>query len=331
MMLTKIQKNASGEILKNELCNNCELADSSIIDHCLHDKSKRRVLSVKGKLFTVTACCKSQDCIKSKNTMSKSVKAIVEGTIILTKIEDDYRLRLSNLAHNLDKYAGSTIQSVDSLLNNAANSNLSIYDQVNEELRTSPDNWTQFVINMYKTANSISIEIGAFRKLYNLELVNLDKHKIHSSTMNVVSPYTSSLRDKSLMITVKSCHEYVEIDYQIYHAGLFSLLENCRKYCKPESTIYVDFVEENNALFVTLKMISTKISKAECDLIFDPHYRTKNVSKKGLEGTGIGLSMARQLLRKINSDMSVTVEDYLSSTEYSRNTFVIGPFKRMTP
>lgn len=325
-MNSRLQK-ITGEIVFDDLCKNCVPQGDLKKFDCIFKNKNRRIFSTKNEHFIVTVCSDNINCINSKSVLRREVESLSQATRYIVNIENEYKNRLSKLAHNLDKYAAIALQNVESFRSKINTSEDGIFNQVTSALSKDPIVWSQFVLDLYKTATSISIEIGAFRKLYGLESTVMEPHNIHRSTMNVVIPFQRALSAKNIKIQVHECFQEVEFDYQIYHAALFALIENCKKYCKEGSTIHIEFLTDKNQLTVQAKMISKKIEPDETERIFSGYYRARKVALGQLEGTGIGLRMARELLKKIGSNIRVEVKETYSDPDYGQNLFFIGPFR----
>lgn len=146
-----------------------------------------------------------------------------------------------------------------------------------------------------------------------LELINevLDLAKIESGKISIsIEPTSVSLiMEETLSLILPMAHKYnITINSNIVHCQkyvfadkvrikqvLLNLLSNAIKYNKENGTI--DFYCEqvgNNILFHVVDT-GIGISEQELQLIFEPFHRS-STTKNSVEGTGIGLSMVKQLM-----------------------------------
>lgn len=327
-MRYKLTNLETGTEIRNDLCRNCTLQTTGTIKNCIIDDKQCKTQSYSYDKISVQVCTSNFDHSQSLTAVAAMPDEQIMS-VIIQEIKNDYAHRLTGLAHNLDKYAGMVLQNIDFMTSDINNSNLNLFDYINQKLSESTDEWTQFVIDMYKTANAISIEINGFRKLYDIEAIVMEKHRIHSTSLNVIAPYHNTLSKQGIRIRIDRSNAEVLMDYEIYHVSLFAILENCKKYCKPGTTIYVTFKEVYRFVSVELKMVSAIIHHSEKEKIFEPKYRATTAKESMLEGTGIGLSIARRLLEKMNATITVVPGSYQDSDEYGLNVFTIGKFKKI--
>lgn len=87
---------------------------------------------------------------------------------------------------------------------------------------------------------------------------------------------------------------------------MFILLENAVKHSFSGNDINIGFEEDSDNLIVTIENIGAKIEKDEKDKLCIRGYRGKNTSTKG---TGVGLSLAKEIFDKHNCEMNIKIVD----------------------
>mgnify|MGYP000683643011 CR=1 FL=1 len=115
----------------------------------------------------------------------------------------------------------------------------------------------------------------------------------------------------------------VQFDQKTLELVLSNLVHNAIKYSPEDSTI--ELLVENNADKLTLKVIDEGIGipKKEQIHIFDRYFRAKNALL--MQGTGIGLNIARQHLENLGASLE------FSSIENKGSTFIVNiPKKQNT-
>jgi signal transduction histidine kinase len=74
-----------------------------------------------------------------------------------------------------------------------------------------------------------------------------------------------------------------------------NLLSNVEKYARSASKVTLESRVNSDEIEVTVHDNGGGIPKRDRDAIFDPYYRVSSASNEGVAGTGIGLSIAREL------------------------------------
>jgi signal transduction histidine kinase/DNA-binding response OmpR family regulator len=160
-----------------------------------------------------------------------------------------------------------------------------------------------------------------------LHLINemLDLAKIESGSMELnlvqadIIPYIKYLTQsfhslaekKDISFSIHCDIEYLEMDLDInkFTAIVTNLLSNAIKFTLQHGNIQVQIkkVHENNADFMSLKVEDSGIgiSKEEQLHIFDKFYQVDNTSSRLQKGTGIGLSLVKELVELMHGLITV--------------------------
>ncbi len=120
---------------------------------------------------------------------------------------------------------------------------------------------------------------------------------------------------------VVTCHAaddlpLVPVDREAFAQVLHNLLENAVKYSPMDTPIDVT-VESNPELrqvSIRVRDQGTGIPAAEHETIFDRFVRGSNTRSSGVRGTGVGLALARQIVRAHRGDITVESEVRSGST-----------------
>ena len=101
----------------------------------------------------------------------------------------------------------------------------------------------------------------------------------------------------------------IQFDFSIFSKVLTNLLSNSIKFTPPNGNIYV-FLEKNNqdtdeTLILKVQDTGPGIPKDQQELIFEKFYQVTEAAKEVNTGSGIGLSLCRELLDLVNGSISV--------------------------
>ena len=110
-------------------------------------------------------------------------------------------------------------------------------------------------------------------------------------------------------------------DKQSLRDILINLLNNAVKYSKEHGRIILSSRVTKNFLILEIKDFGYGIEKANIKRIFDRFYRTAK-ARANTKGTGLGLTLVNQLVKRIGGEISVE-----SSIGKGSTFFIKFPFK----
>lgn len=152
------------------------------------------------------------------------------------------------------------------------------------------------------------------------DIINISKLKIQSEIKKediniflllkkIVEKRKSQCEYANIKLHLYSIHNrdiIVKGDPQLLELAFSNLISNSIKYTSPGGTIEVvldDVVKEN---FVMIEVCDNGIGipDSEKDKIFSEFFRGTNVKQKGYEGTGLGLSVVKQIVEHHNGEIT---------------------------
>ncbi|MEO8893149.1 MAG: ATP-binding protein [Coleofasciculaceae cyanobacterium] len=117
---------------------------------------------------------------------------------------------------------------------------------------------------------------------------------------------------KRLTLTIESPANslYLHTDPDSLNRILLELLTNAGKYSHPDTTISLQITHpvqpSKNQLVITLSNTGSGISKSDLTQIFEKFHRGQGVTKKAVQGTGLGLALVKCLVQNLNGTIEVT-------------------------
>ncbi len=109
----------------------------------------------------------------------------------------------------------------------------------------------------------------------------------------------------------------VQIPYEVYWASfdrdklekiIYNLLGNAFKFSEDGATIAIKASEERDGLRITVSDSGPGISEEKLPFIFDRFYQVQNESTREHEGSGIGLSLSKELAELMDGTITVSSE-----------------------
>ena len=91
------------------------------------------------------------------------------------------------------------------------------------------------------------------------------------------------------------------------------LLENAFKYTEEGDTIQLELTKVNKHVVVHIEDSGMGISKKDQERIFDRFFRSGDVRAKGIEGSGIGLTIVKKLITLHHGKISIESKENIGT------------------
>jgi two-component system, OmpR family, sensor histidine kinase KdpD len=109
----------------------------------------------------------------------------------------------------------------------------------------------------------------------------------------------------------------IEADTELLELAIRQVIDNALKYSPPTSAIHVRLSAGENGSIISIRDEGPGIPEADQAHVFDKFYRGTNTRSK-LAGTGMGLAVARQILRSHGGDIQ------LATTSEKGSEFIVS-------
>ena len=123
----------------------------------------------------------------------------------------------------------------------------------------------------------------------------------------------SARRQKINIVMNASCDDHVRADRQRLKQVLLNLLTNAVKYSGQGTTVTIDCGRSEERFTINVSDTGRGLNADQLDLIFQPFERL-GLDASGIEGTGIGLTLARGFAEAMNGTLKATSQIGLGST-----------------
>ncbi|HJV70377.1 ATP-binding protein, partial [Ideonella sp.] len=289
---------------------------------------------------TVYLCTSDEDMVKSKKVFVRTLEsyaAMIEGLVEIQRLAaEEAREEGRRLVHNLTTLNSHIIQEIYNIvpqdeLAGTPNRQISV---IAGAISQDPQAAAQAALRILKNAVAARTEMQVVRRFRTTPQLppQLRGHMIHKVIKNVLITFFQEAQDKELYWNLRATGERVWVDYELVSAALYRFFENCVKYCAPTSTIDIGFQPKSDRLDVIMEMKSLPIGPEEERRIFDEGVSGSMAQKHGLSGSGLGLSIVRQLLEVNDAAVFVaagTRVETIRGIEYAPNRFTFS-FSRVT-
>ena len=146
-------------------------------------------------------------------------------------------------------------------------------------------------------------------------------NSVNQLISDVVCDFEHKAKKKQITLSVLSAEPVTAtFDYKWTKEALSNIMDNAIKYSTPDSTVALSIMEYPIYTAISVKDNGIGISEEEIPKIFERFYRSTDVQQE--DGVGIGLYLARTILRKENGYIKVT------STPGKGSTFFLYLLKK---
>ncbi|MCG3148024.1 MAG: Sensor histidine kinase RcsC [Verrucomicrobiae bacterium] len=204
-----------------------------------------------------------------------------------------------------------------------ATQRVSFVNQVSHELKTPLTNIRLYAELLEKdlpeTNRHVGIIVAESQRLSRL-IANVLRfarprtlHKtagtVDETVRSVIEDFTPALAAKDIVVNFTgNAPRPVEFDADALEQILGNLLSNVEKYA-PGKPVTVTTVQTDRETLITVTDGGPGIPAGQRDDIFKPFYRLSNKLSDGVTGTGIGLTIARDLARQHGGDLVLLPAD----------------------
>ncbi|MBU3810481.1 MAG: HAMP domain-containing histidine kinase, partial [Candidatus Niameybacter stercoravium] len=115
----------------------------------------------------------------------------------------------------------------------------------------------------------------------------------------------AELQSKEFILKMSDPHCKIQWDLDKVKRCFTILLENAFKYTEEGDTIQLELTKVNKHVVVHIEDSGMGISKKDQERIFDRFFRSGDVRAKGIEGSGIGLSLLQSLAHTLGIKVQV--------------------------
>ncbi|MBK5242905.1 MAG: GHKL domain-containing protein [Clostridium sp.] len=227
------------------------------------------------------------------NNMKAGFKKSLENEIKSERLKSEL---ITNVSHDLKTPLTSIINYVDllkkeDLTNQQAKGYIEVLDRKSQRLKMLID-------DLFEASKMAS---GAVE-------LNLEKVDVTALLQQSLAELHEKINSSSLIFKVKIPKEkvYANLDGQKTWRVFENLINNILKYSLPKTRVYIDLIEENNNIIITMKNISAYEMDFDNSEIFQ---RFKRGDKsRNTEGSGLGLAIAKSILELQGGSLSIEID-----------------------
>lgn len=108
----------------------------------------------------------------------------------------------------------------------------------------------------------------------------------------------------------------IEGDPLLLQIAFSNVINNAIKYNNMEGIVEIDVEEDSDNLIIKVCDNGIGIPPGEIEKIFKDFFRASNVKHSGIEGSGLGLSVVKQIVERHNGTINIQSPSHLSTNKY---------------
>ena len=174
----------------------------------------------------------------------------------------------------------------------------------------SEDKKQEYYSIIHKEAHRLT---GIVNKILTFSQTEAGKKTLHDESIKVrnelseiLTTYDFHLKNKGFDYTLEATEVEIKADKEALTEIVINLIDNAIKYSGDQKKIEIRLGSQTDFGWIAIQDYGLGISKTDQKHIFDKFYRVSSGNLAKTQGTGIGLSLVKQLIEQQNGKISVT-------------------------
>lgn len=255
----------------------------------------------------------SLSLIRNNDNIPIGVNGVIRNIKERKRVEKEL-IEAKNKAEEANKLKSNFLANMSHELRTPLNGILGFAEILKEEITDNEHN--EMINIILRSGNRLKNTLNALLDISAIEsgIQSINKHcfDLDELLIEIIKLYEESARQKNIEIIYSFQHNKLIIsDDSIIYKAVNNLIENAVKYTEKGSieittSIQSDSYEEN--LIINIKDTGIGIEADSFDLIFEDFRQVSEGKSRNYDGNGLGLSIARRLLKLLNGSISLKSE-----------------------
>lgn len=215
----------------------------------------------------------------------------------LEELENEKQNYIIGIVHELKSPIVAAQSLIDLILNNFIGP---ISDEVREKLERVKKR-TEESLNMINNVLRIS-------KLKLLRITTIEEIEVEVLINSVSEKVTEVITNKNIDFKIndnRTDKKTIKGDRVLLELALSNLLNNAIKYTNKNGKIIIKLLEDIDNTIIKICDNGIGIPPNELEKVKNQFYRATNIKNKDYEGTGMGLSLVNEIIRKMNGNINI--------------------------
>ncbi|WP_246201853.1 sensor histidine kinase [Budvicia diplopodorum] len=184
--------------------------------------------------------------------------------------------------------------------------NITLYAEMLKEMESEEESqnthYLGVIISESQRLSRLIQNVLTFTKLPQLCIREVN---INQLLEQIYAIFTPVFEAKDIQLTLRVEGELsAETDVDRVTQIISNLLSNAEKYAAMGKRVDLSAVQDDSSVYIHVRDYGNGLSSKEIKQIFQPFYRVKSAITEGVAGTGIGLTIARQLTDSLSGEIN---------------------------
>jgi two-component system phosphate regulon sensor histidine kinase PhoR len=137
---------------------------------------------------------------------------------------------------------------------------------------------------------------------------SLEPVRVQPLLHRVIDTYSDDAKNKKVELKCSMIDKALRVQAieKDLDTVLRNLINNAIKYTPQGGSVHVDVTKDNDHARISVKDTGIGISEEDLPHIGEEFFRAKNATTEGIPGTGLGISIVKQLVERMGGQMNVT-------------------------
>lgn len=245
----------------------------------------------------------------------RNEQQLVESIEKLNKAEEEKQKYIIGVVHELK----SPIAAVQSYIELILQKYLGpLNEKIEQRLKSARERAAEAI----ELINNI-LNISRLRLMGEIITERIDVWKIICGVMEKQKAAIESKKIKVKLSDNRFLRTPVQGDKFLLEMAFSNILSNAVKYVKTGGSIDISVTDREEGLYLDISDNGIGIPVNELENIFKDFYRASNIKNKGYEGTGLGLSVVKQIITRHKGNISVESPGRIADHENAGSSFKI--------
>lgn len=164
--------------------------------------------------------------------------------------------------------------------------------------------------NILKAGERLSVLVDDFLQICNMDSdgwnVCIDTCNIENIIKCSIDEFSALNKNHKIILEKPSCDTNIKTDSKLFRQIIDNLISNSIKYSPSDGEIKINIESpEKNKIKVLISDNGIGIEKDELKKVFNRFYRSKSKKIQGITGTGLGLSVCKEIISSLNGQISI--------------------------
>ena len=194
--------------------------------------------------------------------------------------------------------------------------------EVNDQMKRKLKRTVNRTDEALKLINNI-LRISKLKLLNDISYVKIDLMQILKLVLSQKSDLLISKHIELKVNDFRNEKHEIDSDPVMIELVLSNIIGNAIKYSKEHQKVNIDLYEEYKFIIIDISDSGIGIPKNEIDKIFQQFYRATNLPSKYIEGSGLGLSLVKEIVERLNGTISILSPSKIGNNEFPGTNVIV--------